>query len=109
MSCSVSVADVGRVRPVAVRAACGPVRLVYSAGAGAPSVMFAIPKKTGTAVARNRIRRRLRAIFEQLSREDPSLLDDGRYLFRVSSPIDHLSHQELHGIVTDLLRNLSPA
>ncbi len=92
-----------------VSATRGAVRLVYSAGESTPSVMFAVPKKVGTAVARNRIRRRVRAILGQLSREDPSLLADGKYLFRVSSPIDHLSHRELYGIVTGLLRDLSPA
>ena len=39
----------------------GPLRVRYLAAPGAPAVGFAIGKKVGGAVDRNRIRRRLRA------------------------------------------------
>src|SRR5699024_5780476 len=41
---------------------------------------FAIPRRTGTAVVRNRIRRRLRAVLTDLVREDPALVPHGSIL-----------------------------
>ena len=56
------------------------------------SVAFAISRKVGSAVVRNRLRRRLRAMFDGLSGE----LAQGLYLVKCDIRAKELSYDELH-------------
>jgi len=71
--------------------------------AGSVRVAFAIGRSVGSAVVRNRVRRRLQAILRTLDLAAP--LAPGRYLVVVSSdaasaPFDDLRHH-LSRLVTD--------
>jgi len=55
------------------------------------AVAYAISRKVGNAVARNRIRRRLRALFDGL---DPQP-KPGKYLIRCSNETGNLTYEEL--------------
>ena len=46
-------------------------------------IAYAIGKKTGKAVKRNRLRRQLRAVFREISASNAELLPTGDYLVRV--------------------------
>ncbi|MCQ3806471.1 MAG: ribonuclease P protein component [Acidimicrobiaceae bacterium] len=70
---------------------------------------FAISRTVGNAVERNRMRRRVRAVLHELSRDDPSLLPGGDYLFRVTSPIGHWSPEELRHRLVALLHDSAMA
>jgi ribonuclease P protein component len=61
-----------------------------------PRIAYAIGRKVGGAVERNRLRRRLRAIVGQLA---PSLRP-GAYLIGASPEVTHLSVGELQTTVT---------
>ena len=91
---------------LACQARRGPLKVTYRGGSAGPEVAFAVPKSIGTAVVRNRIRRRLRAVLQEMARDDSGLLPGGRYLFRVSGPLEHLSHAELRSRVSSLLHRL---
>ena len=80
------------------------MRVVYRAGSGAPAVAFAIPSSVGTAVTRNRARRRLRAVLDEVAINDPGLIKQGDYLFRVYAPLDRLNHTQLYAAVVRMLR-----
>jgi ribonuclease P protein component len=81
-----AVAATRRVRDRAAFAAlrtgrrghAGPVRVTWVPGDGTepPAVAFAVGRRVGPAVARNRVRRRLRAVVAQLAPE----LAPGTYL-----------------------------
>lgn len=64
-----------------------------------PCVAFAIPRRVGGAVVRNRVRRRLRAILaERARRAGPAggaHLPAGAYLVAVRPGVAELSHQAL--------------
>ena len=47
---------------------------------GTVCVAYSTPRRLGSAVVRNRIRRRLRAVFSQIASSDPLLLPPGDYL-----------------------------
>ena len=98
-----------RLRAEGVRRGRGSLRLLYrSALTHIPTqsarIGFAISRKVGNAVQRNRIRRRVRAVLREISREDPLLLPPGDYLFRVTAPVEHWSPTELRNTVCGLLR-----
>ena len=98
-----------RLRAEGVRRGRGPLRLVSRpAPAHDPTqsarIGFAISRTVGNAVQRNRIRRRVRAVLRDISRETPSLLPPGDYLFRVTSSVEHWSGAELRNTVDGLLR-----
>ena len=82
------------------------MRVVYKARPGEPAAAFGVPASVGTAVTRNRVRRRLRAVLGEIARERPELLKGGDYLFSVSAPLEGLSHAKLLGLVLDLLNRL---
>ena len=48
-----------------------------------PCLAFAIPKKVGTAVYRNRIRRQYREAFRKLVIFDPNSIKEGNYLIKI--------------------------
>ena len=84
----------------------GPVKVVYAKSSGLPAVAFAVPAFVGTAVVRNRVRRRLRGILCDIAREKPELLKGGDYLFSVSAPLERLSYDRLLALVLDMLHEL---
>ena len=63
-------------------------------------VAFAISRKVGSAVVRNRLRRRLRAMFDGLS----SHLHQGLYLVKCDIRAKDLSYDELHSQLREALR-----
>ena len=65
------------------------VRFVADASIVPPRIAFATPRKVGTAVIRNRVRRRLRAILAGTS------LEPGLYLVRVSPGAGELASPAL--------------
>ncbi|RMH76656.1 MAG: hypothetical protein D6683_09775, partial [Actinomyces sp.] len=85
----------------------GPIQVVYrpatdtggDAGERTLRVAFAIPRQVGTAVTRNRIRRRIRGALSELAREKPDELAYGEYLIRVTAPLDRWSPSELRSVL----------
>ena len=65
------------------------------------AVAWAIPRRVGTAVVRNRVRRRLRAVVADEHRAAP--LPAGAYVFHVDPPAAELSFGALSATVHDLL------
>jgi ribonuclease P protein component len=64
---------------------------------------FAVSRKVGHAVVRNRLRRRLRSIVQDLDRgadDGPTRLAPGAYLVTVRPDARDLSYDELRGEVT---------
>jgi ribonuclease P protein component len=69
----------------------------------APSLAFAIGKAVGNAVVRNRMRRRLRALFGELSTE----LRPGTYLVSAGPAAAPLDYGDLRHIVCTALAQLA--
>ena len=88
-----------RARGIRVRR--GALGLTYLADQvlGPPRVAYAIGRRSGGAVVRNRLRRRLRAV---VAAADPPLAP-GAYLFTASSAAVSLTHEELKSNVASLL------
>jgi ribonuclease P protein component len=63
-------------------------------------VAYAIGRKVGSAVERNRLRRRLRAIVRELAPQ----IRPGAYLIRVAPEAAQLSHTELVTNVTEAIQ-----
>jgi ribonuclease P protein component len=80
------------------RARSGPLTVtradpaVAGTRVGLACVAFAIPRRVGSAVVRNKVRRRLRAIF---SDGGPDRVPDGAYLVAVRPGAGELSYREL--------------
>lgn len=60
-----------------------------------PRVGFAIGRSLGGAVQRNRLRRRTRAVMQDLTRREPGALPCGSYLVRLSPAASPLPFTEL--------------
>lgn len=58
-------------------------------------VAFAVGRQVGTAVVRNRVKRRLRAALVELERADDPRFTPGDYLVRAHRGADQLSYAEL--------------
>ena len=82
----------------------GPITVTWLAGdpAEPPRVAYAIGRRAGGAVVRNRIRRRLRAI----TREVGAQLRPGAYLFGATAAAASLSYGDLRATVCQALRAL---
>lgn len=93
-------ADGIRVR----RGALGATFLEESPPAGI-RVAYAIPKRVGGAVVRNRVKRRLRAVVAELA-ADSDLVPVGALLISVGPDVDRRSPQELRNDVRSLLEAL---
>ncbi len=75
----------------------GPLEFCYQTDGRAlpPRVAFAVGRRVGSAVLRNRLRRRLREILRRLSSANPDSFPSGDYLVRVSPAAASLSWSEL--------------
>lgn len=90
------------------QAKSGPVK-VHFVEAPEPEagveVAYAVGRKIGSAVVRNRWRRRLRAVAAEVSPELPP----GRYLVRVGPEVERLTFGELRERVSETMRRASGA
>jgi len=79
----------------------GPITVTWLAGdpAEPPRVAFAIGRRAGGAVVRNRIRRRLRAITREVRAE----LRPGAYLLGATAAASSLSYRDLRATVCQAL------
>jgi ribonuclease P protein component len=78
----------------------GPVTVTFLAQDAAEArAAFAISRKVGGAVVRNRVRRRLRAILQEIERGDAGALAPGAYLISVRPQATTLSFRELSELV----------
>jgi ribonuclease P protein component len=98
------------LRARGVRARSGPLTVTFAPGdpaAGGPRVLvaFAVPRRVGKAVVRNRLRRRLRVIFAEA---DGDRAGPGAYLVSVRPEATDLSFRELsehvHRALTETAR-----
>ena len=71
-------------------------------GSGSPRIAYAVGRRAGGAVVRNRIRRRLRAIVREVALTGQ--LRPGDYLIGAGAPAATLPYQELRTTVIDALR-----
>lgn len=76
------------------RARRGPVTVVHLSGSGDVRVAYAIGRKVGPAVVRNRLRRRLRSAVRELDRSDGGLAP-GAYLVALRPQAAHRSYDQL--------------
>lgn len=85
----------------------GPITVTFVPGAPTdrPRVAYAIGRKVGGAVVRNRLRRRLRAVVAEL---DP-VLEPGAYLVGATAEAAPLSFGELQAIMSEVLQATSEA
>jgi ribonuclease P protein component len=80
-------------RPSA-RGSSGPLRISFvqdGDSTGQVNVAFAISRKVGNAVERNLIRRRLRALFDEMT----PALKSGNYLIRTAIETSDLTYDDL--------------
>jgi len=81
----------------------GPMRLVSCVDLSQRvRIGYAIPRSVGSAVVRNRLRRRLRAVLAELDNEVG--LPGGKHLVRVSAPLTDWSHAKLRTTMADLMQ-----
>jgi ribonuclease P protein component len=83
----------------------GPITITWVPGQPTepPQVGFAVGRRVGGAVQRNRLRRRLRAIATEAAAD----LAPGAYLIGVAPPAVALPFRELRTIVSDMLLAVS--
>ena len=65
--------------------------------------MFSVPKSVGTAVVRNRARRRVREALRELAGDGTIVLSDGEYRLGISSSLEGLSAAELRTTLGEML------
>jgi ribonuclease P protein component len=85
------------LRRTGSRSRYGAVTVTYcgSQAPGPPRVAYAVGKRVGSAVVRNRLRRRLRAAAGEIAELAP-----GAYLVRVAPEAAALSYEDLKAQVT---------
>jgi ribonuclease P protein component len=84
------------------RGQSGPLRISFVVSSREPTavdVAFAISRKVGNAVVRNQIRRRLRALFDELSPPPQS----GIYLIKCGLETGKITYDELRNHLTQAL------
>ena len=79
----------------------GPITVTFVDGPPdePPRVAFAVGRRVGSAVVRNRLRRRLRAIMAELA----TTLRPGAYLISAAAPAADMTFGELRNTVSDAL------
>lgn len=84
------------------RVRSGPLTVTFVPGdpGTPPQVAYAIGRKAGGAVVRNRLRRRLRAIVAELA----PALRPGAYLLGATAEATRLSFEELRAVVVDAVQ-----
>jgi ribonuclease P protein component len=89
------------------RGRCGPITVswVPSDPGEPPRVAYAIGRRVGSAVVRNRVRRRLR----MLIRDEASALDPGAYLIGVGPAAAALPYEDLRTTLLKALRSIEKA
>ena len=91
------------------RGRSGPIWVVHAAPGDAERpacrVAYAVSKKVGGAVVRNRVRRRLRPLMDQLERDQ--VLAPGTYLVGVRPDVVDLPATELRRHLTGAVRSIS--
>lgn len=70
---------------------------------GPTRLAFAVPKRVGNAVTRNRLRRRLRAILADLVRTEAAVLPGGAMMVSVAPDAVQRTFAELERDVIDVL------
>jgi len=89
------------------RARSGALGISFSPGAaGAPvvEVGYAISRHVGNAVARNRLRRRLRSALTELGRESDTTLRGGKYVISPGPAAAQLSYRDLTATLRSALK-----
>lgn len=83
----------------------GPLSVVFldDGPDGPPRVAYAITKRVGSAVVRNRLRRRLRAIVADLVRSHPGAVPPGALLLSAGPEAARRNPDELRNDVVRLL------
>jgi ribonuclease P protein component len=86
----------------------GPLTMTAAASLepGVPRVGYAIGRGVGTAVARNRLRRRLRHATAELT---PALDSEGAYLIGAAKGADLLTYREICAALSELTAALASA
>ena len=86
----------------------GPLSAVYLAddGSDAIRVAYAITKRVGGSVDRNRVRRRLRAVLHELASEPDGLVPAGVLLVSAGPEVVQRNPEELRNDVQRLLEAL---
>ncbi|MGA3352210.1 MAG: ribonuclease P protein component [Acidimicrobiales bacterium] len=90
------------------RSQSGPLRVQFVPAQQTDDVRrvaFAVPRKVGTAVERNRVRRRLRAIAAEAS----MLIPAGAYLVGTDQGVRDLSFQELKARMIEAMQRATQA
>lgn len=95
-----------RLRTTTNKVRSGPIRVAHQASSELPAVAFMIPKSVGSAVVRNRVKRRLRAVLRETYQNAPDLFLGGDYLFMVSSSLDGFDYSKLYATVAGLLSSV---
>ena len=95
-----------RLRTTRSRARAGALWLAWVPAPDPPRVAYAIGKRVGGAVVRNRLRRRLRAVFAALPE---AAVPGGDYLVGAQPEAATLSFPELSALVSGLLASVSPS
>jgi ribonuclease P protein component len=88
------------------RVRSGPVRVQFLPSQKTDRtrrVAFAVPRKVGTAVERNRCRRRLRAVVVEVTASIPA----GTYLVGIDHEVRDLAFQELRARVIEAMQRAS--
>ncbi|MGO9341420.1 MAG: ribonuclease P protein component [Acidimicrobiales bacterium] len=90
------------------RARCGPVSVVYLDDDGDRArVAYAVGRRAGGAVERNRLRRRLRAVIREI--ETDTGLRPGAYLVAPGQSTAGLEHDELSRTLREAMRRAQMA
>lgn len=92
------------LRRSSARARRGPLSVTYAPVGETPEprVAYAVGRRVGGAVARNRVRRRLRAAVDQVTG-----LRSGAYLLAAGPEALHMGHEELRQEVAEAMTSAS--